>query len=187
MKLAVKARQGARKSEAKQLRRAGEIPAVVYAVQGKGKSSKIVVDRAEFEAALRGIKKGCLPTTVFSLKGDKGEIKAVVKDIQYHVTTYDVLHLDFQELKDDVAVNVNVPIHIKGAEICPGVKLGGIPRQVIRHVKVNCLPKAIPSELVLDASDMDMMGTKRLADIALPEGVRPLAKMTEVAVVIAKR
>ncbi len=174
-----------RKGTAKRLRSEGMIPAIIY--DKKESSKEISLLRADFDAALRQIPKGGLSTTIFTLKQKGGDIRVLVKDIQYHVTTYNVLHLDLQELKDDVAVRVNVPLRLVGGDDSPGVKLGGVIRPVIRTLRVNCLPKAIPSELTLDASDLNIGGTKRLSDITMPEGVRPLAKMDEVAVVIAKR
>ena len=174
-----------RKGTAKRLRREGMIPAIIYAE--KGASKEIALSTRDFETALRQIPKGRLSTTIFTLKQAGGDVQVVVKDIQYHVTTYNVLHLDLQELKSDVPLNVNVPLRLAGGDDSPGVKLGGVVRPVIRTLRVNCLPKAIPSEFVLDISDLNLGGTKRLSDIPLPEGIRPLAKMDEVAVVIAKR
>ena len=68
-----------------------------------------------------------------------------------------------------------------------GIKLGGFLRQVIRHVKVECLPKNIPSEFIIDVKDLGIRQSKRLKDLAMPNGVKPLASPEEVIVVIAKR
>ena len=119
-----------RTGTAKRLREEGMIPAIVYAE--KGASREISVPAADFEAALRKIPQGGLSTTTFTLKQEGGDIRVVVKDIQYHVTTYDILHLDLQELKDDVRLNVNVPLRLVGGDDSPGVKLGGVVRPVIR-------------------------------------------------------
>lgn len=186
MELPYEKRTAARKSEAKQLRRAGKIPAILY---GKGENEEsIAIDRASYEAALRQIVKGRLATTVFTLVDPKGKKqKAIVKDIQYHVTSYDVLHLDFEILKSDVAVNVNVPIECEGAMECPGIKLGGVPRQVIRSLRVRCMPGVIPSFFSLNIAKLGMGDTLRLHDLAIPEAVRPLKDLNEVAVAIVKR
>ena len=84
-------------------------------------------------------------------------------------------------------VNVNVPIRFAGVADCAGIKLGGFLRQVIRHLRVNCLPSKMPKEFVLDVKDLGMKQTKRIKDIKMPEGVLPLAPLNEVVVVIAKR
>ncbi|MDR3624337.1 MAG: 50S ribosomal protein L25 [Chlamydiales bacterium] len=186
MKLTVSKRSGSSKQELSQIRRAGNVPAVLYSKGEVGQA--IEVNGAEFRAILRNIKKGCLSTTVFLLKGDGAhQHRAILKDIQYEPTTYDVWHLDFEELFDTVPVTINVPIQCVGVVDCVGIKLGGVLRQVIRTLKVSCLPKDIPSEFQLDIKELLLFQTKRLADIALPSGMRPVANMNEVAVVIAKR
>lgn len=186
MKLTLTKRSNAAKGELKQIRRAGNIPAVIYSKGNVGEN--IYVDGAEFKAVLRAIKPGCLSTTVFSLESADGKTKrAILKDIQYKSTTYDVWHLDFEELVDGVSVNVKVPIQCTGVVDCVGIKLGGVRRQVIRTLKVNCLPEHIPAEFQLDISELNISETKRLSDIKLPQTVKPLVNLNEVAVVIAKR
>jgi large subunit ribosomal protein L25 len=185
MKLTVNAREGETKSAIKQVRRQGNIPGIIYA-PGQTPES-VVVDGTEFATAMRGIKPGQLPTTVFTLAGGKKERKAILKEIQYAITTYQVSHLDFEELKDDVKVQVKVPITLTGASDCIGVKLGGFLRQVVRFIEVECLPKHLPKEFEVDVRDLGITQVKRLSDLSMPTHVRPLANMEEVIVVVAKR
>ncbi len=185
MKLAVKQRVGEKKKDIKEIRRDGNIPAIIYS--SKTQPEKLIIEGSEFKTVLREMKPGQLPTTIFTLSDGKKERKAIVKDIQYHLTTYIVSHIDFEELVEDVPVNVKVPVNCIGIVDCIGVKLGGFLRQVVRHVKVECLPKHIPSEFIVDVKDLGIRQSKRLKDIALPIGVKPLASQEEVLVVIAKR
>lgn len=183
MNLTAKKRTG--EINGKKIRRGGNIPAVFYSPGDTGHS--IEVDGPQFEAALRDIKPGRLGTTTFTLDIEGKKTKAIVKDIQYDLTTYQVIHLDFEELKKDVYVNVNVPIECVGIEDCIGIKLGGFSRQIIRSVRVRCLPQDIPAEFEVDIRDLKMKQSKRLSAIAMPKGVKPLAITDEVVVVIAKR
>ncbi len=185
MKLTVKSREGEKKSDLKTIRRAGNIPAVIYS--STHKPEKLELTGAEFSAVLRGMQPGQLPTTIFTLSDGKTERKAIIKDIQYHLTTYIVSHIDFEELVENVSVNVKVPVNCIGVAECAGIKLGGFLRQVIRHVKVECLPKNIPSQFLIDVRDLGIRQSKRLKDIPMPQNVRPLASAEEVIVVIAKR
>jgi large subunit ribosomal protein L25 len=186
MRLSVVNREAVKKREAKRLRRSKQIPAVLYARKEAGET--IAVDAAEFAAALRQVTKGHLPTTIFTLIDAAGkERKAIVKDIQYNPVSYDVIHLDFEELLDEVPVSVKVPIECTGVADCVGTKLGGVLRLVIRHVKVRCLPKDLPQSFKLDVRNLNLRQTKRLSDIEMPHSVRPLMKLDEVAVIIAKR
>ena len=185
MKLAVKKREGEKKKDLKQIRRDGNVPAIVYS--SKSQAETVIIDGAQFNAILRDMKPGQLPTTIFTLVDGKKEKRAIIKDIQYHLTTYRVSHIDFEELIENVPVSVKVPVNCIGVGDCIGIKLGGFLRQVVRHVKVECLPNHIPSEFLVDVKDLGIRQSKRLKDIAMPNGVRPLTSTEEVVVVIAKR
>lgn len=186
MKLQTEERKAATKSEAKRLRREGMIPAVLYKKGHAGET--IAVNRTEFAAFLRHVKPGHLPTSIFTLTDAKGHgRRALVKEIQYDITTYAVKHLDFEELVDDHKINVKVPIECTGQADCSGIKLGGVLRQPIRHVRVRCLPKDLPAYFELDVRELGLRQTKRLSDIAIPQTVRPLVGMNEVVAVIVKR
>lgn len=187
MKLNVSKRNSDKKCEVKQLRRNGMIPAVLYS-QGKV-GETIAINSNEFQKLLASIQKGHLPTTVFTLVDESGKSrKAIIKDIQYAFTTYAVIHIDFEEMHEDVPVSLKVPIVYTGTADCVGIKLGGVLRQVIRYLRVRCLPRNIPKNFSLDVTQMKMKETKRLRDIVLPEGVLPLVSdMNEVVAVIVKR
>lgn len=185
MKLKVSKRAGEKKSELTQLRFAGDIPAVVYNIGKPG--DKITVNGSEFAAAIRSLKKGYLPTTIFELDVEGKSSRAIVKDIQYHPTTYRVSHLDFQVLDDKKEVEVRVPVTFAGVADCVGVKLGGFVRQVIHHVKVRCLPKDIPADFTLDIRALEIGQSMRVGDIDMGEAIRSLVPAKEIIVVIAKR
>ena len=169
MNLGFQKREGKNHGEIRALRRAGKIPAILYSSAGTG--DKIVIDNAEFQAFLRNVKPGRLPTTVFSLETQGGKkLRAVIKDIQYEPTSYRVSHIDFEELVAGKSVEVEVPILCVGADDCTGIKLGGFLRQVIRHVKVECLPEKIPQEFIVDVKDLGIKQSRKLKDLSLPGG-----------------
>lgn len=186
MKLQTVKRTADSKSEVKKLRREGYIPAVLYMKEKNG--DMIAVNANELSAHLRSVKPGHLPTTIFTLVDEKGgERRVVIKDIQYAVTTYAVTHLDFEELVPDQKINVKIPIECTGMVDCVGIKLGGVLRQVIRHVRVRCLPKDLPSYFELDIRELGLKQSKRLKDLQIPKTVRPLVDLNEVVAVIVKR
>lgn len=186
MKLTYFSRTTGKKGDVNKLRREGKIPGVLYGHNQPG--IPLFIKKEEIEAILRDMRQGSLPTTVFELHdGHNKTHKALIKEIQYHRSSYAIEHIDFNLVTDKAPIQVSVPIQLVGVAECAGVKLGGFVRHVIRHLKVSCLLKDIPQELTLDVRDMQIAQSKRLSDIALPEGIRPLAKMNEVAVVIAKK
>lgn len=187
MRLQAVKRAATRKSEVKKLRREGFIPAVLY-VKGKA-GEPLAVKASEFNTYLRQVKSGHLPTTIFTLVGEKGgERQVLVKDIQYHVTSYAVTHLDFEELISSHRVNLKVPIECVGQVDCVGIKLGGVLRQPIRHIRLSVDdPKNIPPFFELDIRELGIKQSKRLSDISIPKTARPLDNLNEVVAVIVKR
>ncbi len=185
MKLSVSSRTAAKKSDAKKLRREGQVPGVLYGLDQKNEN--VSIPRDELQAVLRTIRPGVLSTTIFELNDGKVSRKALVKEIQYHPTSYAALHVDFALISEDRPVTVNVPIQVVGSQDCTGLKLGGFLRQVIRFLKVSCLPKHIPQEFQVDVRDLNIAQSRTLGEMTLPQEVRPLAKMSEVVVVIGKR
>lgn len=186
MKLNYQTRDSKKKSESKRIRREGSIPSIIYS---RGKNSESVsVCGSMLAGLLRTVQPGRLSTTVFTLLDDSGkERKAILKDIQYEPTTYGILHLDFEELIDDLKVNVKIPIECVGVADCPGVKLGGVLRQVVRSLRVRCLPKDIPAAFFLDVKMLGARESRRLKDLEIPNTLRPLSDLNEVVAVIVKR
>ncbi len=185
MKLKMVKRLASKRSINNQIRREGNIPAVLYC---RGTSNEVVsIDGVDFSDALRKMPQGRLATTRFTLVDGDKEIPVIVKEIQYHPTTYQVMHLDFEVLEKNIPVNVNVPLEFSGVVDCVGIKLGGFLRTVIRQVRVCCLPEKIPAVFTIDVKELAIGQSKRLSTIEMPEGVRPLTSLSEVAVVIAKR
>lgn len=186
MKLNYRQRNAERKSETKRLRSTGAIPSIIYSRGNE--STNIAVEASDFTALVRHVKPGHLSAQVFSLVAEDGSLKrALLKGIQYEPTTYQVIHLDFEELVKDHKVNVKVPIEWVGAADCVGVKLGFVLRAVIRSMPVSCLPEHIPESFQLDVRSMGARDVKRLKDLEIPETVRPLKDLNEVIVVMAKR
>jgi large subunit ribosomal protein L25 len=184
MQLAASKRAMKTKREKKRLRRDRKIPAIVY---GKGKAVPISVDASEFEAILRKVPKGELSTVKFSLSVEDEKIEALVKDIEYDKTSYQIIHLDFLQLDKETPVVVSIPLRFSGQMECPGLKLGGVLRKVMRDVKVQCLPKNMPSHFDLNVAELSVGQSKRVKDIQFDGSLRMITKTDEVVVVIAKR
>lgn len=184
MKLEVHKRETGKKGIANKLRRDGYIPAILYGFNQAGAPIHVKAD--EITAVLRNMRPGLLSTTVFELHEGAAKKKAIVKDVQYHVASYEIVHIDFMQIAEDKPVTLNVPVRMLGSADCIGVKLGGFLRQVVRSVKVSCLPKDIPQELTLDVAALNVGESKTLADIGISSKVRLLTK-NGVAVIVGKK
>jgi large subunit ribosomal protein L25 len=180
-----KAREDQSKGDVKRLRREGFIPIVVYSQGKKAKSG--TVPRTEIEAVMRNLRPGFLSTTIISLKDEKGDARTVVvREIQYKPTSYEILHIDFMELHEKTPVEIKIPVEIENTVDCVGIKLGGFLQSVMRHVKVKCLPKAIPSHFAIDVKELNIGQTKRVSDVIVPPGVTCLDAIDKVIVTIGK-
>lgn len=184
MKLTVKTREGNKKGVLRAIRREGDIPAILYGA--KEKTCSLRVNGSEFQAHLRSLEKGHLPTTVFELHVGKEKVSAIVKEIQYHPTTYQVIHLDFQEMQKGGIIEVNIPVECTHKAECVGVKLGGFLRQVKGHVKVRCAFENLPTSFSVDVQKLGIKQSKRVRDLEMPRGVECLASKEDVVVTVGK-
>ncbi len=185
MELVVTSRVVGKKSYVKAIRQKGGIPAVIYSQGNQGEN--VVVDGEIFKKFLNSIETGSLSSTIFILKNGKKTIPAIIKDIQYQVTTYEVTHLDFIELHDNVEVKLNVPIRCTNVVDCIGVKLGGVLRQILYAIKVACFPKDIKPFFELDVKNLGLGQTLKLSDLNIPENIIPITSLKEVVVTMGRR
>ena len=93
----------------------------------------------------------------------------MVKEIQYHPVTDEIIHIDFQKVKEDEKISLEVAIRSTGE--AQGVKLGGLLVQMLNSVTIKCKPAEIPEFLEIDVTDMEMNTNLFVKDITLPEDV----------------
>lgn len=147
------------KGAARQLRRSGGLPAVVY---GGGEGSlPLALDRHEFERLMARIHAA---TTVISLEVEGSEPRQVlIREIQRHPFRSDFLHVDFLAVTAGQKITVDVPVHLVGD--APGVEMGGIIQQIRHVVEVECIPSEIPSEIRVDISELQIGDSIHIGDL----------------------
>lgn len=186
MQLKYTIRTKEKKSELTQIRLQGNIPASIYS-DGKA-GDNIIIDGRTFNQILSKLPKGHLPVQRFALVSPEGqELEAVVKGIQYHPTTYKVLHLDFEQLNPDKLVRLRVPIEFYGMDKSPGLGMGGVLRKVVHHAKVKCTPENIPARLMVNVSSLNMKESVRIRDVEFPANVESLDPKVLIVGIITKR
>ena len=177
-KLNVEARQGRKKAVAGRLRRDGKIPAVIY---GHTTPTAITVDAREFRAAFKRISEN----TVVELHMPGGMHEVLVKDYQRDSITGEILHLDFYEFERGKALRTRVPVRLVGNPA--GVKEGGILERLLHFLDVECLPRNLPEEIVLDITELGLDRSMHVRDLTLPEGVRVIQAADQVVCLVAHR
>ena len=111
-------------------------------------------------------------TTMINLELEGGKTEmALLRKVQRHAITQNILHVDLYQLRKDHKVKVAVPVRFINKEISVGVKMGGILEQPLREVEIAVLPSEIPSEIVLDAAKMAMGDEVFVRDLQFPESV----------------
>ena len=98
---------------------------------------------------------------------------AIVKDIQFHPVTEQILHIDFVKLIDNHPIKVEVPIRFKGKS--PGVKQGGQLIQSMRKVIIKATPENLVDELIADISHVELGSAIRVKELEIGEGIEVLS------------
>jgi large subunit ribosomal protein L25 len=148
------------KREARRLRRAGSIPAVLY---GHGEANRSLAVGAEEMAAV--VRHGA---RVVDLAGAVEE-KAFIRELQWDAYGTRVLHVDFTRVSEHERVEVKVKIELRGH--AAGIKDGGIVEQLIHEAQIECEALAIPDKLELNVNELVIDGQLTAADLQLPPGV----------------
>lgn len=151
----------------RRLRRQGKVPAIIYGAGRKPRA--VVVDHARL---LHEMEREAFYTSILTLTLEDVSQPVVVKDVQRHPSRRQVLHLDFQRIREDQKINLSVPIHYLGAEAAVGVReQGGEVSVQLAEVEVSCLPKDLPEYIEVDISELELNQRLHLTDVAIPEGV----------------
>ncbi len=162
--LPVERREAAGSRAARRLRRAGNVPGIVY---GGGEDPiPFQVDARELRHALQHA------GAVLELSIDgAGSTPVVVKELTRHPVTGETTHIDVLRVRLDQAISATVVLDLVGAENAPGVKEGGVLEQVTRELTIEALPGDIPDAIHHDVSELQIGDTVTLEAVTAPRGV----------------
>jgi large subunit ribosomal protein L25 len=154
-------------SPARELRRGGQVPAVLYGPQTE--PILLTVNIKEFEQIL---KKGNIGSIILNLviqNGKKITKPAMIKELQSHPVSGNFLHIDFYEIDMKRKINVMIPVVAVGKS--QGVELGGLLQVIRREIEVLCLPGDIPESFEIDITDLDIGDSVHVEEIPLGDNV----------------
>jgi large subunit ribosomal protein L25 len=162
--LPVERREAAGSRAARRLRRAGNVPGIVY---GGGEDPiPFQVDARELRHALQHA------GAVLELSIDgSGSTPVVVKELSRHPVTGETTHIDVLRVRLDQAISATVVLDLVGAENAPGVREGGVLEQVTRELTIEALPGDIPDAIHHDVSELQIGDTVTLEAVSPPRGV----------------
>jgi large subunit ribosomal protein L25 len=167
IELKTKIRNTAGNGPARELRRQGRIPAVLY---GRGKETvSLSIDGNAFEKILKTRQISHLLLNLIIQNGKESKRTAMIKELQKHPVSQAFLHVDFYEVSMDRKIRVNVPVVTTGKAV--GVEHGGVLQVVRRELEVLCLPNQIPASFQVDISHLDIGDAIHVEDIPHTEDV----------------
>jgi large subunit ribosomal protein L25 len=152
---------------ARVLRRAGQIPAVLYGP--KTDPALLSVNTKDLELILKKSSFGQLILNLVIQNGQKVTKAAMIKELQTHPLSGNLIHIDFYEVDMKRQIKVMIPVVITGKSV--GVEEGGMLNIVRRELEVFCLPGDIPESIEIDISEMAMGDSIHLEDVPLGENV----------------
>ena len=159
-------REGRGKGEARKLRRQGYIPAIIYGGELGNKPLAVLA-----KTIIRHLKGEVSEAKIWKLNIEGvGEKDVIIKDVQKHPVTGEVLHVDFYEITYGQLISLAVPIKIVGE--AAGVKKGGTLEVLMDEIEIECLPRNMVEELEVDVSHLDLGDTLFVRDIKVPEGIK---------------
>ena len=166
IEIPIEVRDTSHKREAKKLRRSGNLPGVFY-----GPKANPVPLQVNKRVLLKSIS-DLGGSHLIRLKSESSDLQgkvALIKAIQVHAVTGEILHMDFYEVDLAQKLTIKVPLHFVGK--AEGVVRGGILQPVVREIEVECLPSDIPPSLDVDVTPLDIGHTLHVSALQMPEGV----------------
>jgi large subunit ribosomal protein L25 len=167
VKFAIEARNARGKGVARKLRARGLAPGVVY---GRGREATSISFDATALQRLLDTSHGGL-NTLIDLEGDSpaAGCTVIAKELQREPIRGEITHVDFFEVDLKAKIEIAVPIHLVGN--AEGVVLGGVLDQQQREVVLLCMPDAIPDDIEVDVSGMELGDSLHIRDLVVPAGV----------------
>ncbi len=167
--LKAEARERVGKGSSRELRRNGQIPAVIYG----DKQAPISIALNTNEVTKR-IHAGGFMTTVATIELNGQKISVLPKDYQLDPVRDFTLHVDFVRVSADSKVTVEVPVHFINQEKCPAIKVGGVLNIVRHEVELHCPANDIPEFLTVDLEGHKIGDSIHISHVKLPAGSTPV-------------
>ena len=167
--LTAEAREQVGKGSAREVRRNGKVPAVIY-----GDKKPPLAIALSYKDVYYKIHGGGFLTTVATIDVGGQKIAVLPKDYQLDPVTDFPVHVDFLRIGKDTEVSVNVPVHFINEETSPGIKRGGVLNIVRHEVEFRCPANAIPDFITVDLDGSDIGDSIHISAVKLPAGVKPV-------------
>jgi large subunit ribosomal protein L25 len=141
-----------------------------------------VIDEHEFGSKFKAVSE----STIIQLKSDESAIEVLVKDYQEDIVSGRITHIDFYEIDQTRVLRARVGVHVRGNSL--GVREGGLLETLIHDLEIECLPKDLPEDIVVDVTPLIIGQSIHVRDLPPMQGVRVVTSQDQVVcTVLAKK
>ena len=162
-------RTGTGKGAARQARRDGMVPGIVFG----GDKDPLPIN-IPFNKLLTMLKKGRFKSTLFNMKVDgHDDVRVICRDVQRHVVKDLPTHVDFMRLRRTTKVNLFINVEVAGEDECPGLRKGGVLTMIRPEVELIVTAADIPESITVDISALEIGDNATISDVKLPAGAKP--------------
>ncbi len=159
----------ARKGAARQSRRDGFVPGIVY-----GDNVAPLAIKIPYNALLKRLKAGRFLSSLFNLKVEgQPDVHVICRAVQRDVVKDLPTHIDLMRLHDENRINLFIHVTFINHEASPGLKKGGTLTVVRNDVELNVLAGDIPDHITVDLTGRKIGDVIHINDVVLPEGTKP--------------
>ena len=158
-KLDIESRESVGKKSTKAIRREGKIPSTLY-FKGEEPES-IAIDKIKLYQALKSDQR------VYEVELSGESQYVMVKAVQYHPVTDEIVHLDFMRVRRSEKMTISVPLVLIGKPI--GVTEGGILSQSLNQIEISCFPTNVPEQIEVGIDHMGLNESISIADVTIDD------------------
>jgi large subunit ribosomal protein L25 len=175
-------RSQVQRTEVKKLRTSGRVPATIYGRQAKPQNLEVGFEEIT-DLLNHSVSENVLVD--LAVENDpRSKRLALVQEVQHHPLSGNVIHLDLHEVAESEKLTVLVPVNAVGE--AAGVKNGGgTLEHVMFKLKVRCLPKDLPEQIVIDVSALEIGKSIPIGEVKAPAGVEILGEKTRAVMSVA--
>jgi large subunit ribosomal protein L25 len=162
-------RTGTGKGAARQARRAGMVPGIVFG----GDADPLPIN-IPFNALLTKLREGRFKSTLFNMKVDgHDDVRVICRDVQRHVVKDLPTHVDFMRLRRTTKINLFIAVEVTGQDTCPGLRKGGVLTLVRPEIELIVTAGDIPDHVTIDVSGLEIGDSLTISSVDLPVGAKP--------------
>ena len=159
-------RDGVGKGSARQARRDGQVPAVIY-----GNKEEPILLTLERRVLIKELDNPQFFIQLVDVEIAGAKHRVLPRDVQFHPVSDTPMHVDFLRFDPKRKIAANVPVVFEGEDDSPGLKSGGVLNIVRYEVEVLCTADNIPPELILQLAGLEVGDSMHASAVTLPDGV----------------